>query len=139
MYLSGKSMLGIAKELTSRGVPPVNTKTWSRNTILCILTNEKYTGDMVLQKTYRPDFRAKKSKVNCGQVRKYEVKQCRRSVPGGMARTPTRICPEALLPSIFSPASLSVANVAAALPATTLLLARAITDESFGSAAATTI
>ena len=74
MYMSGMSMLAIAKELSGRRIPPVNTKTWSRNSILYILTNEKYTGDMVLQKTYRPDFRTKKDVTNRGQVRKYEVK-----------------------------------------------------------------
>ncbi len=74
MYMSGMSMLAIAKQLNAEGVPGPASSLWNRITVMRILTNEKYAGDMVLQKTYRPDFRTKKHVTNHGQVRKYEVK-----------------------------------------------------------------
>lgn len=72
-YLSGMSVLAIAKRLNALGIPSPTSGIWGRSTVYHILTNEKYTGNMVLQKTYRPDFRTKKGKINQGQVAKYEV------------------------------------------------------------------
>ena len=39
-----------------------------------ILTNEKYKGDALLQKVYKPDFLSKKKKKNEGEVPEYYVK-----------------------------------------------------------------
>ena len=52
-YLSGASMLSIAKELNAHGIPTLNSGRWNRTSVRCVLINEKYTGDMILQKTYR--------------------------------------------------------------------------------------
>ena len=72
-FLNGSSISGIAKGLNRDQVPAIYTDVWHRNTIARILANEKYTGNMLLQKTYRPDFRAKKDFLNKGQVKMYEV------------------------------------------------------------------
>jgi len=37
------------------------------------LTNEKYKGDAMLQKTFTTDFLTKKSKVNQGEIPQYYV------------------------------------------------------------------
>ena len=72
-YLSGRSIQSISKELTRSGLPAPHSDVWNRSTVAGILKNEKYTGNMVLQKTYTPDFRSKKKIENKGQVRMYEV------------------------------------------------------------------
>ena len=72
-YLSGMSARAITKALNAQGIPAPCLGTWNRASVLRILTNENYTGNMFLQKTYRPDFRTKKDIINRGQVRKYEV------------------------------------------------------------------
>ena len=72
-YLSGASMLSIAKELNAQGILTLNSGRWNRTSIRCVLVNEKYTGDMILQKTFRDDFRTKKSKLNRRQVPMYKV------------------------------------------------------------------
>ena len=72
-YIAGMSILAITKQLNAQGVPAPFGGTWSRSSVLHILTNETYTGDIILQKTYRPDFRTKKTKINRGQVTKYAV------------------------------------------------------------------
>lgn len=72
-YLSGMSMLAITKRLNAQGIPSPLGGTWSRMSVRHILANEKYTGDMILQKTYCPDFRTKKKMINRGQVTKYLV------------------------------------------------------------------
>ena len=47
---------------------------WRESTILSILSNEKYKGDALLQKTFTVDFLTKKHKQNEGEVPQYYVK-----------------------------------------------------------------
>lgn len=67
-YLSGKGSFKIAKELNANGVPTVTGAKWHDTTILEILKNEKYKGDVMLQKYYRPDHLCKKNKRNINKV-----------------------------------------------------------------------
>ena len=74
LYLSGVSLGDIADRLTSRGIPtPFGRPKWSISTIRSILSNEKYKGDALLQKTYTVDYLTKKVKKNNGEVRQYLV------------------------------------------------------------------
>jgi len=50
--LSGKGTLKIAEDLNAEGVPTKRGGRWSNSTVRGILSNEKYTGDLLLQKTY---------------------------------------------------------------------------------------
>ena len=54
-------------------VTPGGKKKWNESTVLSILTNEKYKGDALLQKTFTVDFLTKKHKVNEGEVPQYYV------------------------------------------------------------------
>lgn len=72
-YLSGKGLALIAKQLNAEAIPALGNKKLSRLGLHHILRNEKYAGDMLLQKTYRKDFRTKKNLKNKGEVRMYKV------------------------------------------------------------------
>ena len=73
-FLSGDSLAKIADDLNTDGVPtPSGKGTWLRGTIQSILTNEKYKGDAVLNKTYISDCLTKKVKTNNGERPKYYV------------------------------------------------------------------
>ncbi|MGX7125278.1 recombinase family protein [Lactococcus lactis] len=75
MFLKGKSPYNIATILSKEGVPtPSGKSNWWVGTIQSILTNEKYKGDALLQKTYTVDFLTKEKKVNEGEVPQYYVK-----------------------------------------------------------------
>lgn len=53
LYLDGMSLSGISKELQKRHVPsPTGKETWTSRAIGKLLSNEKYTGNVLLQKTY---------------------------------------------------------------------------------------
>lgn len=53
-YLDGKGPNRIAKELEDEGIPNWNGKSkWYESSIRKMLSNEKYKGDALLQKTYR--------------------------------------------------------------------------------------
>ena len=74
MFLDGKTLNAIARHLTEQGIPTPRKKTvWQSTTVESILTNEKYKGDAVLQKSFTVDFLNKKMKVNEGEVPQYYV------------------------------------------------------------------
>lgn len=74
LFLEGKTPVGIAKILTEEQVPtPGGKVNWSPTTVKSILTNERYKGDALLQKTFCVDFLTKKMKVNEGEVPQYYV------------------------------------------------------------------
>ncbi len=74
LFLDGLTMHTIADELTKRGIKtPGGKDKWSQSTVKSILTNEKYKGDALLQKSYTVDFLTKKHKTNEGEVPQYYV------------------------------------------------------------------
>ena len=80
-YLSGMGRLAIAKKLNAIHVPTVRgCDDWREGSIYRILHNEKYTGDMILQKTYVEDFRTKKGVINRGEKRKYFVENSHEAI-----------------------------------------------------------
>lgn len=73
-YLKGDSLKVIADYLTNQGIlTPMKKQKWSSQGIRSILSNEKYAGDALLQKTYTVDFLSKKVKANNGERPKYYV------------------------------------------------------------------
>lgn len=73
-FLDGKGANRIAKDLELGGVANWNGKAkWYEGSIRKMLTNEKYKGDALLQKTYTVDFLNKKRADNNGQVPQYYV------------------------------------------------------------------
>lgn len=75
MFLLGKSPFQIASTLTAEGIPsPGGKPKWNASNIRSILTNEKYKGDALLQKTYTVDFLTRKKKVNEGEIPQYYVR-----------------------------------------------------------------
>lgn len=74
-YIAGKSVQKIADELTAEGVPTqAQSGTWSEGTLRGILQNERYCGDVILQKTYITDPISKKVKKNNGELPKVYIK-----------------------------------------------------------------
>lgn len=74
MFLDGQTPSGIAARLSRQGIPsPAGKEKWQSSTVKSILTNEKYKGDALLQKTFTVDFLQKKKKANEGEVPQYYV------------------------------------------------------------------
>lgn len=71
-FLDGWFVKEIAEELTRRNIPTVKGNDhWSTGTIYSMLHNERYCGDVIMQKTYTPDCLSHRTVKNKGQERKY--------------------------------------------------------------------
>lgn len=74
-YLNGDSLRTIKETLESMGIPTATgNQNWSTEAIQRILQNEKYMGDVLLQKTYTADFVEGKVKKNNGELPQYYIK-----------------------------------------------------------------
>lgn len=74
MFLQGMTYNGIAQQLTDDGIlSPGGKPKWNTSAVKSILSNEKYKGCALLQKTYTVDYLTKKKKVNEGEIPQYYV------------------------------------------------------------------
>ena len=74
-YLNGMGMLMIARKLEKMKIKPRHSTKWNKNSVRTILQNEKYTGDLILQKTFIKDHISKKHCINKGELPKYYVEK----------------------------------------------------------------
>lgn len=74
-YLGGKSPYEIAKILTDEGIPtPMGKQVWTVSTIKYILSNDRYCGDIIMQKSVCVDLFAHKRVRNLGQAERYRIR-----------------------------------------------------------------
>ena len=73
-YMSGKGAVAIAKALNAQGIPSRFGNQWSRSSIMRVLSNYTYTGNLLLQTTYRDNHLTKRRQQNNGQLPKYHIK-----------------------------------------------------------------
>lgn len=69
-YVSGIGMNEIAMRLNSQGV---RNEVWRHGTIRCILTNERYIGDKLLQKRFTTDTLPFRTAINHGEREQYYI------------------------------------------------------------------
>lgn len=80
-FLDGNGVNQIAKDLERDRIKSFNKNNkWYGSTIESILTNEKYKGDALLQKTYTVDFLSKSREKNEGQVPQYYVEDSHEAI-----------------------------------------------------------
>lgn len=73
-FLAGASYRMLQRWLAENHIPTVKgASTWSCTSIKGILTNEKYYGDVLMQKTFRQDVISKKIVKNTGQRTQYLI------------------------------------------------------------------
>ena len=73
-FLDGSTVDMIVKYLSDHKIANRNGSTeWNKGTVRSMLSNEKYVGDLLMQKTFRTDCISKKTKKNNGELPKYLV------------------------------------------------------------------
>lgn len=79
-YVCGHSARSVAGMANEAGMRTVNGKLWRADSVLVVLRNEKYVGDLEMQKTITKDFLTHKVCVNRGEAPKYYVKNHHRAI-----------------------------------------------------------
>ncbi len=72
-YLSGMGINAIMKMLNEQGVPTRNGNTWCQSSVMRVLRNYAYTGNLLLQQTYRENHLTKRTRQNNGALPKYHI------------------------------------------------------------------
>lgn len=75
LYTEGHGADTIGKILDAKGIKPKRSSKWNRTAIMTILSNPNYTGDLVLQKTFRDNHLTKRKVINTGELNQYIVKE----------------------------------------------------------------
>jgi len=74
LYLEGYSLVAIARKFISKGYKKPNGRIdWKDSNIKSILSNERYVGDALCQKTYTIDYLTHETKVNNGERPQYYI------------------------------------------------------------------
>lgn len=73
-YREGWASRNIAKDLMERNVPAPGGKVWYPTTVIQLIKNEKYKGDVRMQKTITVDRKNKICKKNEGEAKSYYIK-----------------------------------------------------------------
>ena len=74
LYLAGYSLVTIARKFISKGYKKPNGRIdWKDSNIKSILSNERYVGDALCQKTYTKDYLTHETKVNNGERPQYYI------------------------------------------------------------------
>lgn len=73
LYLNGLGFQLIARKLNEEGISPMFAKKWNKATIQQIVANINYTGDLLLQKTYRENYLTKKTLKNNGELDQFFI------------------------------------------------------------------
>lgn len=74
MTLFGLGSSRLKNLMNYLGVRSITGGTWHEGTITGVLGNEKYKGDYHLQKTFTPEDKRNHSRLNCGEVQSYYIK-----------------------------------------------------------------
>ena len=74
LYLKGYSIQAIIRDLQQQNIKsPTGKDQWSKRTIDTMLANEKYTGDVIVLKSYKEDYPESKRRLNTGQKALYQA------------------------------------------------------------------
>ena len=81
LYLQGYGVRKFKRHLEKHGIKTATRKdTWSTSTIDRMLSNEKYIGNVLMQKTYTPDFLTGKQEKNDGTFSMFFVENAHEAI-----------------------------------------------------------
>ncbi len=72
-YLDGMGITAIMKMLNEQGILSRNGNAWCKSSVMCVLRNYAYTGNLILQQTYRENHLTKRTLQNNGELPKYHI------------------------------------------------------------------
>ena len=72
-YLSGMGITAIMKLLNGKGLLSRHGKAWCKSSVMRVLRNYAYTGNLLLQQTYRENHLTKRTLQNNGELPKHHI------------------------------------------------------------------
>lgn len=72
-YLSGMGITAIMKMLNEKGIRSRNGNAWCKSGVMRVLRNYAYTGNLLLQQTYRENHLTKRTLQNNGELPQYHI------------------------------------------------------------------
>ena len=72
-YLSGMGVTAIMKMLNEKGSCSRNGNAWCKSSVMRVLKNYAYTGNLLLQQTYRENHLTKRTLQNNGELPQYHI------------------------------------------------------------------
>lgn len=79
-YLNGKGTPAIAKYLNEKGVKTKLNNAWRHGAVAYVLRNYLYTGNMILQSTFKDSFITKRKTINNGELPKYHAENTHEAI-----------------------------------------------------------
>mgnify|MGYP003290936376 CR=1 FL=1 len=79
-YLEGTGYEVIARRLNADGYKTAYGLPWNHSTVMSILKNYNYTGNLLLQKTYTTDHLTKKTMWNHGELPQYRAEETHEAI-----------------------------------------------------------
>ena len=79
-YLSGMGIEAIMKKLNAQGRPSRNGHTWCRSSVRKVLGNYSYTGNLLLQTTFRENHITKETLPNRGELPMYHAENTHEAI-----------------------------------------------------------
>lgn len=73
-YVSGAGSTMIARELNEKGIMTIKGNPWTSSSVMGVINNEKYTGDILLGKTFTVDPISKRRLENLGEEDRFFIK-----------------------------------------------------------------
>lgn len=73
-YVAGAGSCMIARELNEKGIMTIRGNPWTTSSVMGIVRNEKYSGDLLLGKTFTVDPISKRRLENIGEEDRFYVK-----------------------------------------------------------------
>ena len=80
LFVSGCGTQSIVKQLNNRGFKTRYDRAFSRSSIQAILRNYAYTGNLLLQKTYRENHITKRTLINNGELPMYHAENTHEAI-----------------------------------------------------------
>ena len=79
-FLEGSGANAIMRRLNEDGIPSRTGKRWCQESVLKILKNYSYTGNLLLQKTYNENHLTKRKIINNGERPQYHVSDAHEAI-----------------------------------------------------------
>ena len=79
-YLQGMGLVSIAKLLNAQSRTSRYGRPWGKSSIMRVLRNSTYTGNLLLQKTYSENHLTKRTRQNNGEFPKYYIEDAHEAI-----------------------------------------------------------